>query len=176
MTEVQTRLNATEQSVRTATKSLAEKRQQLVRAQSAMGELETIKQKVSNLKRSISSLDAAEFTGRTVLVRESRGQTSVPAAFQPLDVFVQPGAPTADLRIPEVGEMGGLEKLRKMNMWEDRIEQVLRDRLVESMSKSKGNSTEKAVQYRRLIASILRIPAAEVESVSLSSFLHSTSS
>lgn len=157
MTEKQTKLNATEASVRHATRALADKRQQVQRSQSALGELEHLQQKADNVRRALASVGSQDWTGRP--------QNASPA-FRPLPGHVP--APIIleglgeEVPAPVHGETDELIKLSRLAMWEDRMAAVLEERL----RALEGESADKAVKYRRLVSLCTRVPVEKVDSVS----------
>ena len=157
MTEKQTTLNATEASVRHATRALADKRQLVQRAQSAIGEVDQMKQKAENIRRALSLVSSQDWTGRA--------QHATPA-FQPLPVQVpRPVAPDGvkeEMALPDRGSDDALIKLRRMKIWEDRMAAVLDER----MRALEGESADKAVKYRRLVSLCTRVPVEKVDGVS----------
>jgi regulatory protein SWI6 len=146
MTAKQTKLNATEQSVRHATRALSDKRQQVQRAQSAVSELEQVRQKVENVKRAMQVVESQDWTGR---LSEGRPPVSVAARHE-------------DMEIPSKGE--GIDRLRRMVIWENRIGKVLEDKTRDL----EGDSAERAVKYRRLVSLCTKVPVDKVDGVSLS--------
>jgi regulatory protein SWI6 len=164
MTAKQTKLNTVEQSVRSATRMLSERRQQIQRAQSGVTELEQTRQKISSVKKAIQSVGGQDWTGRG----ELRGENVQPSAFREVvasnkNEAGKSGA-VAGIVIPERGQPGSLERLRRMNMWEDRISRVLEDR----MKSLEGDSAERAIKYRKLVSLCTKVPVERVDGVSSS--------
>ena len=159
MTHKQTKLNATENSVRYATKALSEKRQQVARAQANATELEQVKQRIENVRRAIATLESQNWTGRSLLTNESNGTSSIPSAFRPVD-GVQPHKGVGeDAALPDRGAPGSLKRLRRIAQWEDRMSEVLQDRL-EALE---GEGVDKAVKYRRLVSLCTKVPVEKVD-------------
>jgi len=157
MTEKQTTLNATEASVRHATRAIADKRQQVQRAQNAVGDLEQIQQKADNVRRALAMVGSQDWTGRA---------QRAPTAFQPLPGHIptphtQEGL-SREVPIPNAGEEDALVKLRRLAIWEDRMAAVLEER----MRAVEGASADKAVKYRRLVSLCTKVPVEKVDSVS----------
>ncbi|WVF70119.1 hypothetical protein IAT40_004907 [Kwoniella sp. CBS 6097] len=178
MTAKQTKLNATEQSVRHATRALADKRQQLHRAQLKVGELELISQRAEALRKALSADDSStppeEWTGRVLLSSEAGTSEGLPPAFRNLppsssdDVNpkIEPDAenstdPTSvgEIKLPERGEEGALVRLRRMVMWEERVTKILEDRI----TTLQGEGVDKAVKYRRLVSLCTKVPVEKVD-------------
>ena len=158
MTEKHTNLNATEASVRHATRALADKRQQVQRAQSALGELEQIQQRADNVRRALAIIGSQDWTGRA---------QAGPPAFRPLPAqvpnpVVREGL-DHDVPLPDRGEEEAVVKLRRLAVWEDRMATVLEER----MRTLEGESADKAVKYRRLVSLCTKVPVEKVDSVSL---------
>ncbi|WVQ97765.1 hypothetical protein IAU59_004879 [Kwoniella sp. CBS 9459] len=175
MTAKQTKLNATEQSVRHATRALADKRQQLHRAQLRVGELELISQRAEALRKALAAADTAstpdEWTGRVLLSSESGASEALPPAFksvppseqslkaEPVDHEDASGSESRDIKMPERGEEGALVKLRRMVMWEERVTRILEDRI----NTLQGAGVDKAVKYRRLVSLCTKVPVEKVD-------------
>ena len=158
MTEKQTKLNATEASVRHATRALADKRQQVQRAQNALGELEQIQQKGDNIRRALAVVSSQDWTCRS---------QHAPPAFQPLPNYapmpIVPENLGGEVPMPGLDEEEALIKLRRLLMWEERMESVLEER----MRALEGESADKAVKYRKLVSLCTKVPAEKVDSVSV---------
>ena len=162
MTNKQTKLNETENKVRAATRSLAEKRQQVARAQSATSELEQIKQKIENARKALTLLPSQDWSGRNALSSEMRGESIAPIAFRQVQVGNFQLGSGEEIPLPERGSEGSLARLRRIRAWEERIGRVLEDRLFAL----EGESANKAVQYRRLVSLCTKVPVDKVDGVS----------
>lgn len=167
MLQKQTKLNATEASVRHATRALADKRQQVQRAQTALGEMEQMQQRSENVRRAVETVSGDDWTGRTLLAQ--MGEMDLPPAFRPVGPSVAAQAQQLaaavhgeEIPVPERGEENALVKLRQLALWEDRIAQVLEDR-IQSLQ---GESAEKAVNYRRIVGHCTKVPIDKVDGVS----------
>jgi len=64
--------------------------------------------------------------------------------------------------MPERGDEEALVKLRRLAMWEDRMVEVIEER----MRALEGESADKAVKYRRLVSLCTKVPVEKVDSVS----------
>lgn len=164
MLQKQTKLNATEASVRHATRALADKRQQVQRAQALLTEVEQIQQRSENIQRALGSVTSAEWTGRTVLSSEPTGST--PPAFKPTTAPL-PGADAVEyggenITLPDRGAEGALVELRRIAAWEDRIASVLQGRI----QALQGESADQAVKYRKLVGLCTKVPTEKVDGVS----------
>nr|XP_018265799.1 uncharacterized protein I303_02173 [Kwoniella dejecticola CBS 10117]OBR87957.1 hypothetical protein I303_02173 [Kwoniella dejecticola CBS 10117] len=175
MVTKQTKLNATEQSVRVATKALSDKRQQLHQAQVKFGELELLNQRVDTLKRNLEdpTISQDNWTGRTLLTSEN----ALPLSFQPqaqgdpssTSTTIKSETATAtgemsssstdEIALPERGAEGALIKLRRINMWEDRISAVLNDK-IHNLEKS---NLGKVFEYKKLISLTTKVPIDKVD-------------
>ena len=164
MTVKQTALNSTEQSVRTATKALADKRLQVVNAQAALEELEKTRQKTENLRKAMTLpllASGDDWTGRRTVSTEA----SAPTAFKSLPPSVP--APIAsgsgtDIPLPQKGEPDSAKRLKRLGMWEDRMSAVLEDRI----KSLEGETADKAVKYRKLVSLCTKVPVDKVDGVS----------
>lgn len=144
----QSKLNTTEQNVRTATRALAEKRQAVTRAQAALGEAQIVQQKVDNLRRALSDPD--ELTWTDMSASPTRAKTS-------------PSNGTAgSLALPEQGSEGAVLRLRRMLAWEDQMASAL----VARTAAVRSRGAEDAVKYRKLVSLCTRTPVEGVDSVS----------
>ena len=156
-------LNSVEKNVRVATRSLAEKRQQV---DAARQKLDTQGQQAARIDNAKRALEAnMDWSGRTPL----KGESSLPPAFG----LVPPLAPAAgepssatpatDPPIPAVGEAGALTQLRRLAMWEDRMAKLLEERAAEL----EGDGADRAVKYRKVIALCAKVPVEQVDDVSI---------
>lgn len=145
--------------MRHATRSLADKRQQIHRSQLALNELEQIARKSENIRKALSVVDSQDWTGRT----DTR---PVPSAFKPLPPHVeQPqstGVGGVDIGMPAHGSVDAVTNLRRMRDWEQRAAQVLEERT----QALEGEGLEKELKYRRLVSLCTKVPVEKVDSVS----------
>jgi regulatory protein SWI6 len=162
MTNKQIKLNETENKVRAATRSLADKRQQVARAQSATSELEQIKQKIENARKALTLVPSQDWSGRGALSSEIRGEAVAPTAFRQVQVGNIQFGSGEDIPLPERGSEGSLARLRRIRAWEERIGRVLEDKLFAL----EGESADKAVKYRRLVSLCTKVPVDKVDGVS----------
>ena len=163
MTVKQTVLNTTESSVRTATKALAEKRQQVVQAQATIEELERVQQKIENLQRAtdLTSLSTPEsWTGRSSIGFESEAPSAFrllpPSVPRPVISGGSDGVP-----IPQKGEEDLMMRVKRQSLWEDRMAQVLEDKI----QGLEGETADKAVKYRKLVSLCTKVPVDKVDNV-----------
>ncbi|OWZ66950.1 hypothetical protein AYX15_01858 [Cryptococcus neoformans] len=180
----QTKLNATEASVRHATRALADKRQHLHRAQEKLATMQLFEQRSENVRRIMDAIAAgtlltpAEFTGRTQTMHEKSTGQLPPLAFRhvpglALDASSQSqlnGAPPStslsvddqeDIALPERDDPECLVKLRRMALWEDRIAEVLEDKI----RAMEGEGVDRAVKYRKLVSMCAKVPVDKVDSM-----------
>ncbi|ORX33493.1 hypothetical protein BD324DRAFT_639565 [Kockovaella imperatae] len=161
MTAKQTALNNTEQSVRLGTKALADKRLQVVNAQAALEELERMRQKSDNLRKALTlpvMQNSQDWTGRETLSTEREP----PMAFAPLPQGVpQPVASGSSdpIPLPMHGEADAVMRLKRLNLWEDRMCEVLEDRI----KSLEGETADKAVKYRKLVSLCTKVPVEKVD-------------
>lgn len=156
-------LNSVEKNVRVATRSLAEKRQQVDAARQKLDTLEQQAARIDNAKRALEA--NMDWSGRTPL----KGESSLPPAFG----LVPPLAPAAgepssatpavDPALPAAGEAGALTQLRRLAMWEDRMAKLLEERAAEL----EGDGADRAVKYRKVIALCAKVPVEQVDDVSM---------
>ncbi|WVW78792.1 hypothetical protein I302_100754 [Kwoniella bestiolae CBS 10118] len=174
MVNKQTKLNATEQSVRVATKALADKRQQLHRAQVKVGELELLNQRIESLKQFLSSTpseQAEDWTGRKLLA----GENELPPSFQQITSDSSGGVEEVkneteegeddEIKLPERTDSSennnsdNLIKLRRINIWQDRVLALLDDKI----RNLENQNFEKNYKYRKLISLSTKVPVEKVD-------------
>ncbi|KIR54440.1 transcription factor [Cryptococcus gattii Ru294] len=182
----QTKLNATEASVRHATRALADKRQHLHRAQEKLATMQLFEQRSENVRRIMDAITAgslltpSEFTGRTQTMQEKSTGQLPPLAFRhvpgsALDSSSSQqsqlnGATSStqlsvedqeDITLPERDDPECLVKLRRMALWEDRIAEVLEDKI----RAMEGEGVDRAVKYRKLVSMCAKVPVDKVDSM-----------
>jgi regulatory protein SWI6 len=161
LTAKQMSLNQTEQNVRHATRSLADKRQQMQRSQAALTELEQIKQKSENIRKALSLTTTLDWTGRTDSEAVSQAFKRIPAHVdQPTETNGH--ANGTDIQLPPQGQEGSVATLRRMREWEKRMRQVLEQR-VQALE---GEGLDKELKYRRLVSVCTKVPVEKVDGVS----------
>lgn len=170
-------LSAVEKSVRVATRSLADRRQQVDAARQKLATLEQQAERAANARRALDAPDL-DWTGRTPL----KGETSLPPAFG-VDIPLLPAAPVADkdkdegmdvdkdkdgkeedkdIPVPEKGAEGALVTLRRIAAWEDRVGRLLEERAAEL----EGDGADRAIKYRKVIALCAKVSVDQVDDVS----------
>lgn len=157
ITAKQTVLNQTEQNVRHATRSLADKRQQIHRSQLALNELEQIARKAENARKALTTAASQDWTGR------SNASSPHGPAFNPIPSHVeQPQSlPVTGTDIPmsESGEQDAVIKLRRLRDWEQRTAKILDERI----QALEGEGLEKELKYRRLVSLCTKVPVEKVD-------------
>jgi hypothetical protein len=158
MTAKQKSLNQTEQNVRHATRSLADKRQQMQRSQASLAELEQNKLKSEKLRKALSTVGTHNYSGRSA--------DSDSSAFRVLAPNLAPqvtGSLGREFPMPSSDEANAVVTLRRRRDWETRIHRVLEQR-VKSLE---GEGLDKELKYRRLVSVCTKVPVDKVDAVSL---------
>jgi len=161
MTAKQKSLNQTEQNVRHATRSLADKRQQMQRSQASLAELEQNKLKSEKLRKALSLVDTHNYSGRS--------DDNSTSAFRKLASHLAAqitGPMGKEFPLPSSGEPNAVVILRRRRDWETRISQVLEQR-VKSLE---GEGLDKELKYRRLVSVCTKVPVDKVDGVSPTDF------
>lgn len=68
-----------------------------------------------------------------------------------------------DVQLPSAGDPSGIATLRRIKAWEERVNQVLQ----EKVAALEGESLEKEVKYRRLVSLCTKVPVEKVDGVSV---------
>lgn len=144
-------LGSVEKNVRTATRTLAERRQQVDAARARLASSEQVSERAANAKRALET--TSDWTCRVPLNNEP----SLPPAFGILPPLL-PGAEAAELPDSETD----VATLRRLHAWEDRAARLLEERA----EQLEGGGGEKAVQYRKVIALCAKVPVDKVDDVS----------
>lgn len=164
-------LDVTQAHLRAATRELSEQRKQIQVWQSRCAELDQVHQRIRNLEKAIAEEDSFDWTGRTDLSGRDGRETAGPA-FQwrgpsstmagvvgsmdiSFSVETEPPIPTAD-------SIASLIRLRRLNMWQLRMEELMEARL----KSLQGASAEKEYQCKKIVALCTGIPVDKVEDVS----------
>lgn len=164
-------LDVTQAHLRAATRELSEQRKQIQLWQSRCAELDQVHQRIRNLEKAIAEEDSFDWTGRTDLSGRDGRETAGPA-FQwrgpsstmagvagsmdvSFSVETEPPIPTTD-------SVASLIRLRRLNMWHLRMEQLMEARL----KSLQGASAEKEYQCKKIVALCTGIPADKVQDVS----------
>lgn len=157
MTAKQKILNQTEQNVRHATRSLADKRQQMQRSQASLTELEQNKLKAEKLRKALSTAGTHTWTGRS----DDRNDS---AAFRPLSSRFAPqftGSFGRDFTMPSHDEPNAVVTLRRRRDWENRIARVLEQRV----KALEGEGLDKELKYKRLVSVCTKVPVDKVDAM-----------
>ncbi|KAF8548942.1 apses-domain-containing protein [Imleria badia] len=161
-------LDVTQAHLRAATRELSEQRKQIQLCQSRCAELDQVHQRIRNLEKAIAEEDSFDWTGRTDLSGRDGRETAGPA-FQwrgpsstmagvagsmdiSFSVETEPPIPTTD-------SIASLIRLRRLNMWQMRMEELMEARL----KSLQGASAEKEYQCKRIVALCTGIPVDKVE-------------
>lgn len=159
-------LAAVEKSVRVATRSLAERRQEVDSARQKLASLEQQAERAANARRALEAPDA-DWTGRTVL----KGEKTLPPAFGLGLPLLPPAsgekeedkdAKLEDLVLPTKGDEGALVTLRRVAAWEERVAKLLEERAAEL----EGDGADRAIKYRKVIALCAKVSVDQVDDVS----------
>ncbi|KAH0836726.1 apses-domain-containing protein [Lanmaoa asiatica] len=161
-------LDVTQAHLRAATRELSEQRKQIQLWQNRCAELDQVHQRIRNLEKAIAEEDSFDWTGRTDLSGRDGRETAGPA-FQwrgpsstmagvagsmdvSFSVETEPPIPTTD-------SVASLIRLRRLNMWHLRMEELMEARL----KSLQGASAEKEYQCKRIVALCTGIPVDKVE-------------
>lgn len=163
-------LDVTQAHLRAATRELSEQRKQIQAWQARCGELDQINQRVRNLEKALEDEDHFDWTGRTDLSGNDaqktagsafqwRGQNSTMAGIGgsvdiSFNVEAEPPIPTTDT-------LQSLIRLRRLQMWHVRMEELTQQRL----KSLQGASAEKEYQCKKIVALCTGIPIDKVEDV-----------
>ncbi|KAG8927123.1 transcriptional regulator swi6 [Tulasnella sp. 418] len=170
-------LDVTQAHLRAATRELAEQRRQIQQWQSSLGQLDQVRQRIKNIEKVLKEEDSFDWTGRTEIDGtpsaekpfEYRGPSSTLSGLGlglggkngfsmsefsvPLEV---------DPTIPPGDPISTLVKLKRLKMWQERVDQLMEKR-IEGI---KGASAEKELMCRRVVSLCTDVPIDKVDSVS----------
>lgn len=164
-------LDVTQAHLRAATRELSDKRKQIQTWQSRCAELDQINQRVRNVEKALVDEDQFDWTGRTDLIGKD-ARDAAGSAFQyrglgstmvgiggavdiSVNVDAEPPIPTGD-------SAATLVRLRRMKIWHQRMEDLVKARL----TSLQGASAEKEYQCKKIVALCTGIPIDKVEDVS----------
>ena len=164
-------LDLTQAHLRAATRELSEQRKQIQVWQSRCGDLDKVHQRIRNLEKAIADEDNFDWTGRTDLAGRDGRDTGGPA-FQwrgpsstmmgvpgsmdiSFSVETDPPSPTGD-------SVSALIRLRRLKLWQMRMEELMLARL----RSLQGMSADKEYQCKKVVALCTGIPIDKVEDVS----------
>ncbi|TDL23601.1 hypothetical protein BD410DRAFT_768110 [Rickenella mellea] len=158
--------DVTQAHLRAATRELADQRRQIQGWQARCGELDQVTQRIRNMEKAMAEEDKFDWTGRTELTGEPanagpsfafRGSNSTMAAFGgSIDISfnLEP-----EPHIPASNSLASLIKLRRMMIWQERIEKLTDARL----KGLQGASAEKEFQCKKIVALCAGVPVDQVE-------------
>ncbi|TFK29653.1 transcription factor [Coprinopsis marcescibilis] len=161
-------LDVTQAHLRAATRELSEQRKQIQTWQARCGDLDQLNQRIRNVEKAIAEEDNFDWTGRTDLDRRDGKRTGGPA-FQwrgvkstlvgmggsmdiSFSVDSEPPLPTTD-------SVASLVKLRRLKLWQQRVEDLVMARL----KGLQGASAEKEYQCKKIVALCTGISIDKVE-------------
>lgn len=166
----QDQLDVTQAHLRAATRELSEQRKQIQAWQARCGELDQINQRIRNVEKALKDEDSFDWTGRTDLAGNDAKTTAGPA-------FMRRGANSTmvglgglvdvsfnletDPTIPLSDSVASLVRLKRMQMWQVRMEELVAER----MKNLKGTSAEKEFQCKKIVALCTGVPIDKVEEV-----------
>ncbi|EIM86636.1 uncharacterized protein STEHIDRAFT_79173 [Stereum hirsutum FP-91666 SS1] len=164
----QDQLDVTQAHLRAATRELSEQRKQIQAWQARCGELDQINQRIRNVEKALKDEDSFDWTGRTDLAGNDAKATAGPA-------FMRRGANSTmvglgglvdvsfnletDPTIPLSDSVASLVRLKRMQMWQVRMEELVAER----MKNLKGTSAEKEFQCKKIVALCTGVPIDKVE-------------
>ncbi|KAF8141533.1 apses-domain-containing protein [Boletus edulis] len=161
-------LDVTQAHLRAATRELSEQRKQIQLWQSRCAELDQVHQRIRNLEKAIAEEEDFDWTGRTDLSGRDGRETGGPA-FQwrgPSSTIVGVAGSMdisfsveTDPPIPTTDSIASLIRLRRLNMWQLRMEELMEARL----KSLQGASAEKEYQCKKIVALCTGIPVDKVE-------------
>lgn len=164
-------LDLTQAHLRAATRSLSEQRKQIQHQQAECAELDLITQRTRNLEKALQEEDNFDWTGRTELdgsdasVRNgSAFKNHHPGSVLPETVDLSFPL-DEDIALPTTDSAASLVRLRRIKIWQTRMDKVMEDRI----NRLKGASAEKEFQCKKIVSMCTGIPMDKVEDVS---FVH----
>lgn len=156
--------------VRAATRELAEQRRQIEYWKQKKEELDQAEQRVRNIEKALAAEDEVDWTGRTdiagapvpVSVNPAFAFRGLQSTMLTVDLAVLRGRAFEEPQIPSGDSLQTLIKLRRMKLFQDRIENILEDRL-QSLH---GASAEKEYQCKKIVALCTGISVDKIDDVS----------
>ncbi|KAF8507954.1 transcription factor [Hysterangium stoloniferum] len=167
-TEIKTKqegLASIQAKLRASTRVLAEQRRQIQTWQSKCGELDQVRQRIRNLERALQDEDNVDWTGRSTMEGEEptkgafvyRGAESTLSGVGFDDLATNPFE--FEPPIPEENTREHLVKMRRMQMWHRRTEQMMEARL----KQLQGASADKEFQCKKIVSLCTGVPMDQVE-------------
>jgi hypothetical protein len=160
-------LDVTGAHLRVATRELADQRRQITTWQARCGEFDQMNQRIRNLEKATIEEDKFDWTGRTV---DPGAEKDSNPAFAPRKVAtvtvdeesVLSSGDVVEPPIPKENSLQALIRLRRMKMYQERMEQLLDARL----KNLTGASAEKEFMCKKIVAICTGTPIDKVEDVS----------
>lgn len=155
--------------VRAATRELAEQRKQIDANKQRRSELDQVTQRIRNVEKALVTERTVDWTGRTEASGKPVEDGSNPAfasrgkaTGMPEDVTVDGTEMDVENQpLPAEDTLASLVKMRRMKLYHDRINKLLKERM-ESM---RGSSADKEYMSKKIVALCTGIPIDKVENV-----------
>lgn len=163
-------LDVTQAHLRAATRELSDKRKQIQNWQARCAELDQINQRVRNVEKALSDEDKFDWTGRTDLLGKDARESIGPAfSYRGVGSTMIGIGGMVDISVnvdsePPIPPPGSdttatLVRLRRMKIWHQRMEELVKARL----TSLQGASAEKEYQCKKIVALCTGIPIDKVE-------------
>ena len=164
--------DVTQAHLRAATRELADQRKQIQLWRNTCSELDQLQQRLRNLDKAIASEDGFDWTGRTDVNGEpaSVAEAGQPFAYRgPQSTMAGLGG-TLDITfkveqheapVPAQDSAGALIKLRRMKLWQDRVDVLMAKR----MEALRGASADKEYRCKKIVALSANVPIDKVDDV-----------
>jgi regulatory protein SWI6 len=159
-------LDLTQAHLRAATRSLAEQRKQINVWQAECAELDLVAQRSRNLEKALEEEDGFDWTGRTE-IGGTDAAVLVGSAFKHRELRPELGAAklpstqSEDTTLPVTDSAASLIRLRRIRMWQLRMDNLMRERVVRLGSAS----AEKEFQCKKIVSLCTGVPMDKVEEV-----------
>jgi len=158
-------LASVQAKLRASTRGLADQRRQIQSWQSKCGELDQVHQRIRNLERALQDEDKVDWTGRSTMEGEAptkgafvyRGAESTLSGVGFDDLATNPLE--FEPPIPEENTRVHLVRMRRMQMWHRRTEQMMESRL----KQLQGASADKEFQCKKIVSLCTGVPMDQVE-------------
>lgn len=157
--------DVTQAHLRAATRELADQRKQITRWQQECSELDQVSQRVRNIEKAMLEEDELDWTGRMEANGEAagpsftyRGAQSTLSSLGPMEMSM---SMDSEPTMPETDTLASLIKLRRMKIFQDRIVQILEERV----KGLQGASAVKEYQCKKIVALCTGIAIDKVEDV-----------
>jgi regulatory protein SWI6 len=159
-------LDVTQAHLRAATRELSEQRKQIQHAQAKCTEFDQLQYRARNLRKMLEGGDQIDWTGRTELGGNDASSIIGPS-FRKREPMSEPavsatvGAPDPDPPLPNENTRAALIRLRRMRLWQSRMEALL----LEHAKTLQGASLTRELQYRKLVALCQKDPIDKIDEV-----------